>query len=154
MSNVNLSQQLANFHAALIKYEMHANDKEPASDGWTLRNSVLYLPLSTRLFNCTWLLGCIPFYLEQIDHWQSASQNINRLCFGKNAALRTEFDNLYRSLFDNAEKHIAIVESLSKKARGLTRGELIKDAGLPTGGSVTKILKELEESNFIQKIQQ
>jgi hypothetical protein len=96
-------------------------------------------------------LGGIPFYLEQIDPKESAAQNINRLCFEKNGALRAEFDSLYKSLFDNAEKHIAVIETLSKKARGLTRGELIKEAKLSTGGGVTRVLKELEESNFIQK---
>lgn len=40
---------------------------------------------------------------------------------------------------------------MSKKAKGLTRGELIKGAKLATGGSVTRILKELEESGFIRK---
>jgi AAA+ ATPase superfamily predicted ATPase len=97
------------------------------------------------------VMGGIPFYLEQIDGSQSAAQNINRLCFQKDGILRTEFDNLYRSLFENAGKHTAIVEALSKKTRGLTRSELIKEAKLPSGGSLTKILSELEESGFIRK---
>lgn len=97
------------------------------------------------------VLGGIPFYLEQVDPTESAAQNINRLFFDRNALLRAEFDSLYKSLFDNAEKHIAVIETLSKRAKGLTRGELIKEAKLSTGGSVTRILKELEESNFIRK---
>src|SRR5882762_9115016 len=35
MSNVSLSQQLANFHAALLKYNPQANEKEPAPDWFT-----------------------------------------------------------------------------------------------------------------------
>ncbi len=97
------------------------------------------------------VMGGIPFYLEQINITQSAAQNIDKLCFGKEATLRTEFDNLYTSLFDNAEKHISVIEALSKKVKGLTRGELIKEAKLPSGGSVTRILGELEESGFIRK---
>ena len=97
------------------------------------------------------VMGGIPFYLEQVDGSQSAAQNINRLCFQKDGILRTEFDNLYRSLFENAGKHTAIVEALSKKTKGLTRGELIDEAKLPSGGSFTKILSELEESGFIRK---
>ncbi|AXY77518.1 ATP-binding protein [Paraflavitalea soli] len=96
-------------------------------------------------------MGGVPFYLEQIEPGQSAAQNINRICFQKDGMLRSEFDNLYRSLFDNAEKHIAIVEALSKKAKGLTRSELMKEAKLPSGGSVTRVLGELEESGFIRK---
>ena len=97
------------------------------------------------------VMGGIPFYLEQVDGSQSAAQNINRLCFQKDGILRTEFDNLYRSLFENAGKHTAIVEALSKRTKGLTRGELIDEAKLPSGGSLTKILSELEESGFIRK---
>lgn len=97
------------------------------------------------------VMGGIPFYLEQVDSSQSAAQNINRLCFQKDGILRTEFDNLYRSLFENAGKHTAIVEALSKKTKGLTRSELINEAKLPSGGSLTRILSELEESGFIRK---
>jgi hypothetical protein len=45
------------------------------------------------------VMGGIPFYLEQVDVTQSAAQNINRLCFEKDGMLRSEFDNLYQSLF-------------------------------------------------------
>jgi uncharacterized protein len=96
-------------------------------------------------------LGGIPFYLDQVDISRSAAQNINKLCFTPDGILRTEFDNLYRSLFTNAEKHISVIEALSKKAKGLTREELLKAAKLPSGGSTTRILKELEESSFINK---
>jgi uncharacterized protein len=96
-------------------------------------------------------LGGIPFYLEQIETGESVSQNIDRLCFRPNAPLRNEFDNLYGSLFKKSERHIAVIETLAKKLKGLGRNELIKLAKLPEGGAATKILKELEESNFIRR---
>lgn len=96
-------------------------------------------------------LGGIPFYLEQIDGAYSVAQNINKLCFQKDGLLRTEFDNLYKSLFDKAEKHIAIIETLSTKTKGLTREEMIKGAKIPSGGNITRILSELEESGFVRK---
>ncbi|MBV7533821.1 ATP-binding protein [Chitinophaga sp. sic0106] len=246
MSNVNLSQQLANFHTSLIKYHPSAHSEEPPADWFTAfqqlidllessrrkkkiifldelpwldtaqsnfipalehfwnswasaRNDVILIvcgsaagwminklinskgglhnrvthrlrlePFTLRecesffnnrkarfdryqLIQLYMVMGGIPFYLEQVDIRQSAAQNINKLCFDKDGILRSEFDNLYQSLFDNAEKHIAIIETLSKKSRGLTRGELIKGAKVPTGGSVTRLLKELEESGFIRK---
>jgi hypothetical protein len=67
------------------------------------------------------VLGGIPFYLDQVDTSQSAAQNINRLCFEPDGLLRSEFDNLYRSLFNKAEKHVAVIEALGKKNKGLTR---------------------------------
>jgi hypothetical protein len=96
-------------------------------------------------------LGGIPFYLDQVDATQSAAQNINRLCFERYGMLRTEFDNLYRSLFNKAEKHVAVVEALGKKNKGLTRKEIIQIMDVSDGGGLSKILNELEESNFIRR---
>ncbi|WP_300602031.1 ATP-binding protein [Niabella sp.] len=96
-------------------------------------------------------MGGIPFYLNQVDPGLSAAQNIDRICFSENGLLVTEFDDLYRSLFNKAEKHILIIEALSKKAKGLTRDEIITITKLPNAGSTTRILKELEESGFLRK---
>jgi len=98
-------------------------------------------------------LGGIPFYLDRVESNKSATQNINDLCFKTTGALRNEFDNLYTSLFKKAEKHVAIIETLAQKSKGMKRAELLNMAKLPTGGSSTKILKELEESGFIRKYQ-
>jgi uncharacterized protein len=97
------------------------------------------------------ILGGVPFYLEQIETGESVTQNIDRLCFRPQAPLRQEFDNLYGSLFKKSERHVAVIEALAKKMKGLNRDELIKAAKLPEGGGATKILRELEESNFIRR---
>jgi len=97
------------------------------------------------------VFGGIPFYLEQIESGLSAMQNINELCFERNAPFRTEYDNLYTSLFNRADRHQAVIEALSIKNKGLTRKEIIKITKLSNGGGLTRILKELEESNFIRK---
>jgi uncharacterized protein len=97
------------------------------------------------------VLGGIPFYLDMVETTQSAAQNINRLCFTPKGGLRKEFDNLYASLFRNADKHIAVIEALAKKAQGMEREDLIKAANLVNNGNTTKILKELEESDFIRR---
>jgi uncharacterized protein len=97
------------------------------------------------------VLGGIPFYLDMVETAQSAAQNINRLCFTPKGGLRKEFDNLYASLFRNADKHVAVIEALAKKAQGMEREDLIKAANLVNNGNSSKILKELEESNFIRR---
>ncbi|GAA3935554.1 AAA family ATPase [Chitinophaga oryziterrae] len=97
------------------------------------------------------VMGGVPFYLDYIDVGMSASQNINKLCFQRDGMLVEEFTDLYTSLFNKAEKHLTIIEALSKKTRGLTRIEIINTTNLPNGGSTTRILKELEESGFIRK---
>ena len=97
------------------------------------------------------VLGGIPFYLDMVDTGQSAIQNINSLCFEANGELRTEFDNLYASLFKKAQDHVAVIEALSTKASGMNREELIKVAKINNGGGATMLLKELEECGFIRK---
>lgn len=94
-------------------------------------------------------MGGIPFYLQQIEPGESAAQVIDRLCFTKDGILKSEFSNLYRSLFNNAEQYEKIVRSLSQKPSGLTRDEIISTCKLSSGGGTTRILQELEEAGFI-----
>lgn len=94
-------------------------------------------------------MGGIPHYLKEIKPGQSAAQNIDRICFSKDGLLHSEFANLYRSLFNEAEKHMMIVKVLSGKNAGLTRKEIIELCGLSSGGTTTTILDELTESGFI-----
>lgn len=97
------------------------------------------------------VMGGIPFYLDAVRTTESAAQNIDRLCFSEDGLLHSEFDNLYRSLFQHAEKHIAVIEALSLKSKGLTRQEILAETGYLDGGGLTRTLKELEESNFIRR---
>lgn len=94
--------------------------------------------------------GGIPFYLDFIKAEKSAMQNINDLCFHPDAPFRLEYENLYASLFKKHERHITIIEALATKGKGLTRNEIIKKTKLSDGGGLTRLLKELEESNFIR----
>lgn len=97
------------------------------------------------------VLGGIPFYWDEIKKGLSASQNINRLCFERNGFLISEFNNLFKSLFAKAERHEAIITALARKNKGLTREEISAETKKPTGGSLTRLLEELEESGFIRK---
>ncbi len=94
-------------------------------------------------------IGGIPHYLEEIETGMSAVQIIDTICFSETGLLRDEFSKLYPALFDNAEKHIAIIRALAQKRQGLSRNELIKKSKLTNGGSLTRILDELTQSGFI-----
>ena len=61
------------------------------------------------------------------------------------------FNNLFKSLFVKAERHEAIVSTLAKKSKGLTRDEISMDSKLANGGGLTRLLDELEESGFIRR---
>lgn len=97
------------------------------------------------------VMGGVPYYLDHVDTGKSAIQNINAMCFAANGILRNEFQNLYASLFRKSENHVAIVEALAGKAKGLSRSELIRITKLSNGGGVSRLLMELEESSFIRK---
>ena len=94
-------------------------------------------------------LGGIPHYLKEVKSGRSATQNINQICFSKNGLLQDEFLRLYPSLFAHAENHIAVIRALGNKHQGLTRNEIIELSKIPTGGSATRTLEELEHSGFI-----
>lgn len=94
-------------------------------------------------------MGGIPQYLKQVGKGESADQVIDKLYFEKSGFLKTEFTNLYRSLFANATHHEAIVRVLAKKGSGLSRSEIIETCGFTTGGGTTRLFEELEESGFI-----
>jgi AAA+ ATPase superfamily predicted ATPase len=96
-------------------------------------------------------MGGIPHYLEAIEKGESATENINRICFSKGALLRTEFKKLYSALFANADKHIDVIRTLSKKRVGITRQELGKNTKISTGGTLSRILEELQHSGFIDE---
>ncbi len=97
------------------------------------------------------VMGGIPYYLDNVQVNRSVAQNIDRMFFVESGLLTTEYANLYRSLFSDYEKHTAIVEALSEKAKGLTRKEILAITLLPDGGSTTLILEELAQSGFIKK---
>lgn len=96
-------------------------------------------------------LGGIPYYLENVQVNRSVAQNIDRMFFTPGAILNLEYGDLYRSLFTRAERHIAVVEALAQKSKGLSRKELLTAAGLPDGGSATVTLDELEQAGFIRR---
>jgi uncharacterized protein len=100
-----------------------------------------------QLYMC---MGGIPFYLKEIQSGESAIQAINNAFFGKKAPLFGEFDNLYKALFLNHEKHIAVIRALATKWTGLSRAEILEKTGLNTGGAISGILEELETSSFIK----
>jgi len=79
-------------------------------------------------------MGGIPFYLESIQVNRSVHQNID-----------------YRSLFKKYNRHMAVVEALANKAKGLSRKELVQKSGIAEGGNFSVVLNELEQSGFIKK---
>jgi AAA+ ATPase superfamily predicted ATPase len=97
------------------------------------------------------IFGGIPYYLSLMKRNLSLPQNVDAMCFAKNAELRTEFSRLYSSLFVHSEQHVAIVRALAEHSSGITRDELTQVLGISDGGGLTKTLGELEQCGFISR---
>ncbi|NGX61147.1 MAG: hypothetical protein K940chlam9_00628 [Chlamydiae bacterium] len=95
-------------------------------------------------------IGGIPFYLKEAKRGESSAQVINKLCFEKNGILYSEFANLFRSLFEQAEINLQIVRAIAKAGNSLSRERIIEVTGLSSGGTLNKRLLELEASEFIR----
>ena len=96
------------------------------------------------------LLGGVPFYYSLIRSSDSLAQNIDRLFFLEDGALRLEFDELYHALFSNADLYIEVVKLLCEHKSGLTFSEISKAIHFE-GGKLTRVLLNLERCDFIEK---
>ena len=96
MSNVSLSQQLANFHAALMKYDPVANEDEPASDWFTAFQQLIALLESSKrakkivfLDELPWLDTAQSNFISALEHfwnsWASARNDIMLVVCGSAA---------------------------------------------------------------------
>jgi hypothetical protein len=122
---------------------------------FTLSETKIYLETRNIHFNLYQIVqlymafGGVPHYLKEIDGTKSAVQNIDAICFSDFGLLKNEFERLYPSLFENAEKHIKIIRALAKTNQGLTRNKIVKATDLPENGNLSKTLDELNQSGFI-----
>ena len=94
-------------------------------------------------------IGGIPLYLELMDKSRSVVENLNELCLKSSGFLYDEYNRLLPSLFLHYQIHSSIIQALAKKRKGLTREELLAETKLPNGGTFSKYLDELVQSDFI-----
>ena len=97
------------------------------------------------------VLGGTPLYLRMLERNQSLSQNVDSLFFIPNAPLAREYDFLFRSLFKDAVLHRQVIETLAGKASGMTREEIVKATKIDDGGTLTKVLRNLCDCDFIRQ---
>lgn len=100
---------------------------------------------------CYMVMGGVAYYYSLMRPDESVAQNIDRLFFAPNGELNGEFENLYRSLYKQAGDHISIVTTLSTKAKGLTRKEILEHTALNNNQKFTQTLDELEKCGFIRQ---
>lgn len=97
-------------------------------------------------------LGGVAKYLSYLERGRSVAELIGELCFSYNAPLLAEFHKLYRSLFYEHDGHVQIVKALAHSKTGLSYQEIVKQTGLPTGGTLSAKIEELKQSGFVAEI--
>ncbi|MDZ7898456.1 MAG: ATP-binding protein [Arcicella sp.] len=97
-------------------------------------------------------VGGVPTYLNEAQAGETVTQTLDRIFFGNDHFMQTEFHSLYAALFEGYQNHINIIRALAEKWQGLSRSEIIKSAKLADGGGLSQILSELEASSFITKL--
>ena len=105
-----------------------------------------------QILQCYMVFGGIPFYLSLINAKESLVQNVDRLFFAQGGIMQSEFDELYNALFSNADLYISVVKGLAAHHDGMSREEISKATGI-TGGTLTRVLTNLERCDFISRNQ-
>lgn len=97
------------------------------------------------------VIGGVPHYLDKIKKNLSAAQNIDHLCFRESGFLFSEFDKLFKSLFEDAKIYIELIRIISKLREGVTRSYIEENSKLSKkGGTLTDRLNDLEQAGFIK----
>lgn len=97
------------------------------------------------------MIGGVPHYLDKIERGDGVSTNVDRLFFEEGGELIGEFENVYKSLFENSDMHLKIVRALANTRKGITRKSLLEKVKLQSNQKVTKVIEELIESGFLSK---
>lgn len=100
------------------------------------------------------IIGGVPFYWSFMKRELGMPQNIDQMFFAEDAPLKREFGELYSSLFRSPENYIDVVTALGKKKIGMTREEIVENAGIKVNGNLTTILEDLEHCGFIRSYNQ
>jgi AAA+ ATPase superfamily predicted ATPase len=127
----------------LEPFSLHSTKHFLEQNGFKLNNKQI-----VELYMVT---GGVPYYLAKFDPKLSTAQNIERIAFKRNAFLLNEFDNLFSSLFDDAQVYISIVRTIAQNKSGTSQEEVFAQVNeISKGGEALKKLKALEDAGFIK----
>ena len=102
-----------------------------------------------QIAQCYMILGGIPFYLTLLNPKLSLLANMDELFFSDaHAMLRTEYNELYATLFKRPENYLMVIKLLTERKEGYTRKEISEKTKLG-GAALTKVLSDLEQCDFV-----
>lgn len=108
-----------------------------------------------QLIDLYMVIGGVAYYLNLVPCAKSCAEVVNALFFQQGAVLKSEFHQLYASLYENPKRHISIIKALASTHQGLTQDQIVKKVtSLSSGGGLLTLLEELECCGFIMKLPQ
>ena len=96
------------------------------------------------------VMGGIPYYFDKLQPDKTLTENIDEIFF-QNPAIHQEFKDVYTGLFASNERYVDIVKILSERFYGMTRNEIMKASGISGGGTLSKIIDNLLQSDIIRE---
>ncbi len=95
-------------------------------------------------------MGGIPYYLSKVEKGYSVTQIIENLAFKRKGFLLQEFDNLFASLFKDAEVYVDLVKKIALHRYGIGKRQLLEAMGKPLiGKGGLEKLHALKVTGFI-----
>ena len=96
-------------------------------------------------------MGGIPYYIDMLERNLSLNENIDHLFFREGAALRTEYDFIFRSLFRDSRVYRSVVELLATRSSGMKRKEIQEALKMDDGGLLSEVLDNLCKCDFLRQ---
>ncbi|MBM3197796.1 MAG: ATP-binding protein [Chlamydiae bacterium] len=94
--------------------------------------------------------GGVPRYLESINPYLSAEENIRQMCFDESGILFNEFEKIFSDLFSS--KNILYKNIVKCLSEGIAdQATICKKIGLKSGGDIARYLDDLIKSGFISR---
>jgi len=94
-------------------------------------------------------LGGIPYYLDLLRKDRTLTENLDEFFFRK-AKAKQEFEDVYVGLFNSKDNYVGIVRALGEQIYGMTRNQISNAIGQKSGGGLSKMLDNLEQSDIIR----
>ena len=95
-------------------------------------------------------LGGIPFYLDKLRNDLTMTENIDTIFFA-DEKIHQEFREVYAGLYASKERYVDIVKALGSQFYGMTQSEIAKAIGIKSGGTLSLLIDNLEESGIVRK---
>ena len=104
-----------------------------------------------QIAECYMALGGVAYYWSLLQEGQSAAQNFDRLFFGVDDEMRSEYERLFSSLFKSPTRHLKIVELLNGRKDGISREDVLAKFPKGAGGEISRSLEELCQCGFLRR---